>query len=855
MTSFRAINRSTPSPRKHTSGKRPLSDIVSRQSAETNRGEAPDPTEVVVSAKKIRLSPNGHSREQTHLSKARSLAVVVPRENPSFSGSKGKKNIAKAVAKAKKAMHAPRMKKDDSKSSTSEARRQQAPRAKKLMPSIEQSAQKRTASFTPDSSVDGESESDYTPSLAIMTPTSAARTPNPRSPRMQPFPDAESSGFTHSSSRTDNTPADIKEETTITSQHSTHLDATVASSPASPSIWDSPLRMKKYEEAKFVEVPKELFEYDATRKKLRGKEEALIAGKRRGKGKFVESKDKRKTEQVEQKGHQSQRPAQWQYPSLEYLMTKGPDFANEEPHASNQGSARRSPKGKSQDKPADRYKLVWIKTKDLPDIADVRSHPGVEARFGSSEDWQDGNVHCSFESQIPNEHLLRHSEHGRPLNNDWRKPYERRELCVAEFSRSCSCALLPEYFTSKPNRVPRLAQWPGGKLEFFEHVKQISCCRGSIHPPYVVDACRKMLRKQDYPNRGDEESLESIVESDHGFQATNNRTDDYLGRAQSSIPPPTFYGYVDSYLPGPYARSSSRSGPKINGNRQSMKALRKLPTLGMTLAVRERTKISTNLDGPSVELHSTPATAGNSPTPPDSSVLGKRHRADVPRSQISENSPQAEESVGARRNFEGPPEASSGRPEPPASFNARRARHQSAPVDLSRRTNTVNEHASLSQPEQSRHEHHLREISNKFSPNDVQLLNRKLDSVLERLSATATPVHSGPVQAATAPTAVTADGHENRAQQRNVTKRKRPSAAEWREKHPEFSSNVPVNLRKTEEQIIAIGRYISPYERHKNAPEAFKYKGGFRAEYEHLLDRTENGVLIWSRLERRRLNK
>ena len=668
-------------------------------------------------------------------------------------------------------------------------------------------------------------------------------------------PDAGSSGFTQSSPQTNDTPSVIKRELTNTPLISPNVEATVTLGLASPSIWSSPLRAKKYEEWEFVELPEEVYDYEETEKEMRQqlevKREAVIAGKRKDKGKVAERKDKRKAEKVERKAHKSQRS------SLEDdLIADGPQIASEDPQASKQASAQRFPKGKTQKMQAYRYKPVMIKAEDRSDITDVRSHAGFEAKNCSSESFQDGNVQRSFELQMPKEQALRLREHERPFDEDGRKPFDRREICLPEVSRSCSCAMLPEYFTSKPNRVPRRAQWHGGKLEFFEHVKQISCCRG--HPPHVIDACRRMLRQQGYPNRGDEESLESMVDFDNGILSTNDQDDDQLSRAQSSIPPPVLYGYADSYRPDPdYAGSSSRPAPTTNKNPRfveespPLKEFQTQTTPQKILVVREKTKTTTNSFGPSPDQHPSSVVVGDSPP------LGKPGRADVPSHQIMDDAPEEKEKRDAARQIsKGLPEATSGRSELPASFSARRTRHQSAPVDLYRRANAVNDCDSSPQRKQRRRENPLQEISNNLPSNAIQGLHRKIDSLLERLPATLTTSYNALVQPLSAQTAATdVGGGSGAAEQSNVRKRKRLSAAERKLRYPELSSDVVDDLRKSDEQIIEIGRIVSPYERHRSAPEAFGYRGHLRAEYNDLLEKVENGVPVWTAKEIRRLTR
>ena len=832
MSSFRAINRPTESPSKQTSGERPQSEVVSRQNREMGGGQAPNLTqatlatpkaktasrqeypEVVVPAKRILVCPKENSREEVQSSPARPCGAVVPQVNQSSGQSNGKYNIRQHVAKAKKAMRTPRKKKNNSKSSTSEARRQQFPREKKLMPSIEHSTRKSRASTQ----------------LLLLT---------------------------------SDTPADIKRKLTTPPESSPKLEAMVTPSPVSPSIWSSPLRAKRYEEAEFVELPEEVYEYEKTekemRQQMRAKREAVIAGKRKEKGKIVERRDKRRAEgEAEQDKPRKRQKSR--NPSLQdQSITNGPRIASQEAQASKQAGAQRSPKTKTQARQAHRDKPVMIKAEDRSGITDVHSHAGIEAKSCPSEGPQDKNVQRSFELHIPTDQTSRHRKHEQPLNEGGRKLYERQQICMPTVPRKCSC-VLHEYFTRKPNRVPSQANWPGGELEFLEHVKQISCCRGSVHPPRVVDACRRMLMEKGYPNRGDEESLESKFKSTNENLSINDRDDNQLRRAQSSIPPPIFYGYPDSYRPASRARSSSRSIPTTNKNLRSMdespprKEFSTRTTPQKTLVGRERTKVPTNLVIPSDDLHSSPETAGcaSSPTLSDSSPLGKRHRADVPNHQMSDGSPEGEGNIAVTQTSKGLPELSSGRTELRASLSARRIRYQSVPATSVSRTGAVNELDVSPQAPQNGRGHVLRELSNNAVLLGIGSVNKELASikkmVLERLPATPR-TQGAPFPSVNVPIAAAVTNGED---ERPHTRRKK-----WSLEHPQLDKDVHRDLRLPDEAIIEIGKNPNAYERHRQAPYAFSRRGRLytgRGCYKHLLARTdENGSMVWSPEEQFRL--
>ena len=907
MSSFRAINRPSKSPLKPSSGKRPLPNAVSQQNCKTDGGQASAPSpmqvasaapnadntgqqghlEVLIPTRTLRASPKKQLRQSVQVS---TMGPCAAQDKQSCGESKEKSNIEQAVAKARKSVDTTRREKRNSGSSASEVRRQQAPRAKKIVPSIEHSARKKIASSTPDCDTDGVNESDYVPSPAE---SSIPNAPSRRSPRNLPStcliagPGAisESSrdlSLPQSPPQADGMIAVIKEEFTTAPKDSRNPETPARPKSASPSIWNSQLRRKRYKNADFVELPKEVFEYEKTKKErkvirqqLALKKEAMIAGKRKEKGKLAQRTSAEETYESTQKMHKRragdeaeqsqsrkrQKPLKSQKSNPEDGSTVDDGKAfSKEPQASMQLSARRSPRGKTTER------------RDRSDITNGRSHAGIQAEPHISERSIIETAQCSFELPVPKEQFGHSDDQAsrnckqqrRPLNEDWRKPYERREVSFHEVPRSCSCAELHEYFTSKPDRVPSLATWPGGKLEFFEHVKQISCCRGSIHPSNVVDACRRMLRREGYPDRGDEQSLDSMFEFASGFLSTNDRDGDCSGRAQSSIPPPTFYGHGQSYRPPPDARSSSRFAETPNEITRSTgsrlpppKEASNKTTIQNPTLVRKRVENTTKPVGPSVSQQPSSNIvdgASTFPTPPDSSPIGKRREADTSSYYIFDESTCAGKNMTVSHISKDLPEACSGRPKPRDSFATQRNRHQSAPAEFARarRSNAVSEHNFSMQPTEGRRRNPLQETSHNAILRDMRIEIAGCKRMLEERLPPMPTIQSGVVPPTTAPTVAE---NANRPQQSHVRKRKRPSRAERKLRYPEFDRNVPVHLRLPDQGIIDIGRTVNPYQRHVKAPYAFGWGGRLFAAYKYLLTRQSDGVPVWTADEINRLRR
>ncbi|CAF9934242.1 hypothetical protein IMSHALPRED_009641 [Imshaugia aleurites] len=929
MSKFRAINRPSNSPRKHTPGKRLLADAISAQGSEMVRdqGSALSPMQgmsttpttrttreqphprVIIPAKKLRLSPRTDGVGSAQSSTAKPGAAVVPPGKQNPAQSRDTRNIGQAVAKANKAGN---RKKKTSKLSKPEARREQAPREKKIMSSIEHSARKRIASFSSDCSPNGANESEYLPSPAKLVDQpfdSASDTPSRRSPRKHSStcPSAGSnlvagsttdSSSLHPSPRASGTLAVAKREKPTAGQNTPIPETPLAPKPSSPSIWSSQTRKKKYKEADFVEIPKEVYDYEKIKKaekkireQLALKKEIMRAGKRAEKGKFAErrpvdgaddstqSTDKRKeVYEVEQnEPRKRQKLLKSQKPVLEnQSLADDKKLSCDGSQTGKQINASKLPEGKTTEKQVQGHATFVVKAEGRSDV-DVRSRAAIEASSRASGASKNKDMQRSFQSHVPedqsgesHDQTSKYSkQQGEPPSEDWRKSFTRREVPVPQIPRKCSCALLPEYFTRNPGYIPRLTTWPGGELEFFEHVKQISCCRGTVHPPHVIDACKTMLTENGYPNPSAEQSLDSIIDFANGILSSDDRNDVHLGRAQSSITPPTFYGHKQSYPLPNSVGCSSRSiqttdkKPQSRGSHSGAEQSRPpKETLHKTLPprtslVHEKVQNTTILTGPGSAVVDN---ADGSPKQRKPS-LGKRCRANIPSPRIFEDLPLGEENVAARRITKGLPEPSDGHSKSQASFNAQRKRHQSAPAHLVRRDNTANERGPSPGPTKRRHDHALQEIFN----NAIHDMNRNVNSLkellMERLPALP-QTQTAPVQPAAASIAppaapitpaVAQDG--NGAEEQHVRTGKRPSRAEQQLRLPVLDRNVPNHLRLTNEGIVDIGRIVNPYERHTKAPYAFSWSGRLWKEYHGLLTRCSNGVSVWTADEIKRLTR
>lgn len=89
-----------------------------------------------------------------------------------------------------------------------------------------------------------------------------------------------------------------------------------------------------------------------------------------------------------------------------------------------------------------------------------------------------------------------------------------------------------------------------------------------------------------------------------------------------------------------------------------------------------------------------------------------------------------------------------------------------------------------------------------------------------------------------------------------LTKRRRELYAADKTRQPGLPSNVPMALRKSDQELIQVGKLPNPYERHQRAPYAFTRLGHVRTAYLGLGDAVDAaGASVWTWHELRRMFK
>ena len=823
--------------------------------------------------------------------------VVLPakRSHASRSGPPADNgDVEQAVAQAHNAIHTSKKKEKKLGSSMSKATRQQAPREKKIMYSIEHPAREKVAS----SSTPEGKDSDYVPTAAELVDTTlstAQTTPSRTSPRKHastrrdtgslafPKPTPRSSAL--QPSRQAACPLAItKMESSAAGCNSSGPEVGLEPKSPSPSLWLSPVRKERYQQAGIVELPRAVFEYESSKKakkrsdqQLAAKRKDMKAGKRKAKGKFAEQRPGKETYEPNQSAESNRKIGK---------KREGDDLEKNEPCKrqklqqplkSTEDSLESKHKSARSTSKAQGHEASVAKTGAPPDIADVPSAMGTLATNHSSEGFNNMKSRRPLELEVPEERSgnfedpasrNRGPQRIQP-SEDWRRPNGRRELNLGDGSRTCSCTRLPDFFTRNPYDVPCLATWletcRGGEPAFFRNVKKISCCRGSLHPLHVINACRKMLEEANYSKRW---YTDSVVDSAQGILSTNSQDSHDMRRAQSSIPPPVFYGSGGRSLQSPRPRSYTRFMPEMTKATSSLESRTiSKPSKGFlarsaprnAAAKHDGVKSSTgHADRPADQL-TTPDAArnpNNKFTSPKSSVLGKRHRVHPPSFNVYDDLAPEEETVGKEQTSDTLPEAGH---QTHNSFNAKRQRHQSVPVNLPSRDPPVNEFSLSSLPRPQRREGVLQELHNhaiiQKMKKSLAPIKKSLKDLTERFlqppTAETAAVALAPAPGiAPIPNAAPQSG--DIPEPPRARKRKRTSVAERKRRLPELSRDVPAHLRLPDADLIAIGRKSSRYERHTAAPYAFTWHGHLLAAYDHLLDWGGDG---WTAKEIMRLSR
>ncbi|KAL9591650.1 MAG: hypothetical protein Q9179_007510 [Wetmoreana sp. 5 TL-2023] len=154
-----------------------------------------------------------------------------------------------------------------------------------------------------------------------------------------------------------------------------------------------------------------------------------------------------------------------------------------------------------------------------------------------------------------------YQKNGASQTHRWNPYAFSREVDMPQ-GRSCTCGELPIYFTNNANGKPSLNTWPGGKLEFLVHCKQVMDCKG--HSKITREECRRIYSsewpkflsskksEQRPKNRREAQAQKHVNDAvDNDSEAATASALNFLGdnqppqqqniRYHSTVPPHIFY--------------------------------------------------------------------------------------------------------------------------------------------------------------------------------------------------------------------------------------------------------------------------------------------------------------------------
>ena len=393
---------------------------------------------------------------------------------------------------------------------------------------------------------------------------------------------------------------------------------------------------------------------------------------------------------------------------------------------------------------------------------------------------------------------------------------ESRVLVVPR--KYCICSGLPSYFTDEWRRIPSLDTWIGEEHTFYLHVSQIASCSG--HSRAAQEACRTIVLKK-------QNEIEAAVDYAQSLLADPSIEEMSPMRAQSSIPPPEFYGQSarmkhSNVMPSPPKSSPTVSNRPIAGVATSIKSMKRVLNSRLIL------------------------------TPPNSSPLKRKiSNWETLNKKTSKSSPTCtvidlqeaslSEPVSVSKNFS--PEAAE------SSFHAiRQRRHQSMPASVHRQhaeqakqtvVNAVVANSIMLK------ERTIQQMSNNtsFSKEEIaRIVDEAIEKNLERNFARIR-ASMGPQQTNTISTFPSREVNPKPP----AAIRKGKTVAERKARLPPITHEVPNEDRAPDRELIRIGKILNHYERHCAAHYAFHWSGLLKAEYKYLFAlQGQNGFPFWT---------
>ena len=588
-------------------------------------------------------------------------------------------------------------------------------------------------------------------------------------------------------------------------------------------IWDDALRNKRLDEQGFVELPKEVASYENTKKRLKAekrilreqrelekqKQSGLVSDSQRPTLKIETQEPKRSRKKPEALGvdfgHKSSNnlprtnSANDLNSSVQQDNLYRPIKVEEEVRDTHSAIRRAVEPAIKSERPSQQPRVVKNSQPHDPAPIRIKKHP---SRSHSRA--------CEISKQV------RHDEEQNPTRRSDSSMLDLRHI-------ECTCEMLPEFFTRDWNNIPHERYWPGGRLEFLEHLKQISGCRG--HPDRVIKHCQKILRAANYPERITGAAAIDFAERNSSPLARLPlRTHDHRSGSRFKGTEPL----------EPESTKPSESIAEEHCARGSHKE--KFPRQRRMANPKPRHVADmTELE----DYDPVTSRVGSSPEIMLSSAFPRIKRSS-PSARRELGDAKVESTVPGNLKASGSSAASGTTPkvERPTS-----KRHHIVP--LSQPINNEG-HKAI-----SRTGGPLQPLSTNTMSSDktLRVVEKVVQDHMKQVEEMLKPIYDifrdGFTNLTQDPAAASVS-RENVEEPAPPPRKKRKSNAEKKAEKPVFSREVPRDQRLEDDALMEIGLEVSGYKRHQQAPYAFSWNGRLFAEYDYLMgNRDEHDNPVW----------
>ena len=593
----------------------------------------------------------------------------------------------------------------------------------------------------------------------------------------------------------------------------------------SPPTWNANVRKRKLREDGFVEVPKVLIEHEETKKLLRIQKKYVRAQERKEKGKFPEKTSVnvgrvRKTEQTARGNTSFTNPPIHESENPQHALTA----PNPIHFLSTQSKQTET---KSADLGGDRHPRfpIFAAHKDQTTFGSIEKHDWESANSSSLDlrKASRGDTRSHFHAH----EASRHSQDDRkqfPITNDKPQAFLDRQ-------KPCTCVQLPAYFARARYTMPNPSTWPGSRSEFLERIKQMSTCYG--HTDRVKRQCQSFLRREHCSSpfnhyvapSSTEASKQDIVSNSQPFRVTTSS---------------------QFHIPTSYQKSPSKQRSKLNSrmNKRDQPVGHKLTaqthdTHELYLPASSYHKSGTNNGSTESHFRKQPTNINHGQPSMNPPTLPVKIRDNGLNSSPSGYCAQTYD----HNDFWQGSKTNSSREGPPLVSDVTKKRYHSMPAFSKRPIPNASDDAS-EHPSRGRLQ---RDSMLPPIPGDISVIQKKLDELKQTVEGMRRLMTGAPGRILCQnPEAPGSPAEADPVPSQPLKKKRKTVAEERAAGKPALNRNVPMHLRQSDDMLIAIGKEINGYERHRRAPEAFSWHGRLYSEFDHLLAKfDEHGDLVW----------